>query len=169
MKKYFCDVCGAQVGEQLPMVSGHGPTADLCGLSELCPRCEDLVQSLDAAGLVMDALRRVARTGKREPRDAAPLRKSVPPPVPESPPAPVAALRGPAAKEKRAVLDALEAARRELGPGAVSAVAKRSGVDEQVIRDILARNKVPMASWRAVGKALEGLVNVPESDTGEGG
>ena len=41
MIKYFCDVCGAETagGDNTP----SSWAAELCGLADLCPRCEGLV------------------------------------------------------------------------------------------------------------------------------
>lgn len=48
MKKYFCDVCGAETE-----TSGNAAgAAELCGLEDLCARCHDLALGLDAAGLL---------------------------------------------------------------------------------------------------------------------
>ena len=76
MKKYFCDVCGAELGE-----GGNAPpspAAGLCGLEDLCPRCEGLARKLDAGALVLEALRRMA---EKRPEASAPPLVPAPPPA----------------------------------------------------------------------------------------
>ena len=158
MRRYFCDVCGAALPARRENVATAKPTgqaAELCGLEDLCEGCVKLAAELDVPALVMEELRRRKKKEGKKPKRAAAAGSAGPPPAP--------VLAGPAAKERRGVLEALERARRELGPGAVSAVAERSGVDEAVIRDMIARARVPMASGRAGGKAL----GVPGSGAGE--
>ncbi len=136
MIKYFCDVCGAETdaGGNAPC----SPASELCGLEDVCPRCEGLVRGLDASGLVLAELRRLARN----------------PPVPEPIPdfVPVPAGRG--AAEKREILAAVNTFRQERGPGAVPLLSKLAGVEESVLRDMIECHKVPLATWRKVGKAL---------------
>ena len=57
MIKYFCDVCGAETagGDNTP----SSWAAELCGLADLCPRCEGLVKKLDVSALVLAELRRM--------------------------------------------------------------------------------------------------------------
>lgn len=72
-------------------------------------------------------------------------------------PAPEAAprLTGRGAQEKQAVLEAIEAFRQARGPGAMAELARLSRVEEGTLRDMVMREKVPLAAWRAVGKALK--------------
>lgn len=149
MKKYFCDVCGSEVDGGLrfaPKPSNRA--AEICGLEDLCPSCEKMSRSLDVSALVLAELR--FRAGKDE---------TVPVTTPASPSEPT----GRGAKEKRAILEAIERFRQERGPGAISELADMAGVYEDETRDMIICQKVPMASWRAVGKAL----GVSESDTYE--
>ena len=122
MKKYFCDVCGAE----------------LCELEDLCARCDGLVRALDVSGLVMAELRRLIETKPEEP----------------TPPAPAPALKGKGAREKRAILAAVEAFRKEYGPGSLTTLAKLARVGEGELRDLISCEKVPLTIWRAVGRAL---------------
>lgn len=133
MKKYFCDVCGVEIAEGGN--ASHSPAVDLCGLEDLCPRCEGLARDLDASALVLKELRRMAERN-------------------EEPPAPPLPLTGRNAREKRAVLAAMEVYRRENGPGAVLSLAALAGVGESEIRDMISCAPVPIATWRRVGKAL---------------
>lgn len=149
MKKYFCDVCGLELDIKLRLEPKPNNTAAaVCGLENLCPRCCRLAHSLPVAELVLAELRRMAA---KDEVSLAPL------------PAPPLEPTGRGAKEKRAVLGAIERFRQEHGPGAISELADMAGVYEDEIRDMIICQKVPMASWRAVGKAL----GVSESDTGE--
>ena len=149
MKKYFCDVCGSEITGKPEFASELGnKAAEVCGLEDLCPRCCRLAHSLPVAELVLAELRRMAA------KDEVSL---APPPAPPLEPT------GRGAKEKRAVLGAIERFRQEHGPGAISMLADMAGVYEDEIRDMIICQTVPMASWRAVGKAL----GVSESDTGE--
>lgn len=139
MKKYYCDVCGTE----LP-IGGKALTAPpdsviiQLGLEDLCPGCENFARELDARGLVLAKLRRLAQVPPK------------PEPLPGFSPVPV----GRGAGEKREILDALNAFRREHGPGAIGALARKAKVEEGVLRDILQCQKVPIATWRKVGKAL---------------
>lgn len=55
---------------------------------------------------------------------------------------------------KQEILAAVETYRRETGPGSLAALAKRARVSEGALRDMVSHEKVPFATWRAVGKAL---------------
>lgn len=55
---------------------------------------------------------------------------------------------------KQEILAAVETYRRENGPGSITALAKRARVGEAELRDMISYEKVPFATWRAVGKAL---------------
>lgn len=132
MKKYFCDVCGAELEE-----GGNAPpypASELCGLEDLCAGCAKLTETLDAPGLVLAELRRLAQR----------------PPSPEL----VPVLSGRGAAEKRKILEALQAFRKENGAGAIVLLSRKCGVEEGILRDILQCHKVPLATWRKVAKAL---------------
>lgn len=146
MKKYFCDVCGAELaaGGNAP----PSPAAELCGLEDLCTGCEGFARELDAAALVLVELRRLAQ------RRETPAPPSAPPP---SVPLPLPPLKGRYAKEKQDILTALEVYRKASGPGSIPSLARRAGVEEEAVRGMILRESVPIDVWRAVGKALEGL------------
>lgn len=139
VKKYFCDVCGAEIaqGGNAP----PSPTAELCELEDLCPRCEGFDRELDASALVLRELRRMAAE-----------QEAPPPPAPPdtAPPAP----RGKAAREKREILAAVEAYRGEHGLGSISTLARLAKVGEGELRDMISCAPVSIATWRKVGKAL---------------
>lgn len=139
VKKYFCDVCGAEIaqGGNAP----PSPTAELCELEDLCPRCDGFARELDASALVLRELRRMA--AKQE---------APPPPAPPdtAPPAP----RGKAARGKREILAAVEAYRREHGPGSIPKLARLAKVAESELRNMISCAPVPIATWRKVGRAL---------------
>ena len=132
MIKYFCDVCGAEtnVGGNAP----RSPASDLCGLEDVCPRCEGLVRNLDTAGLVLTELQRLAQD----------------PPAPAPGPGPM----GRGSAEKREILAAVNIFRQERGSGAIPLLSKLAQVEESVLRDIIESRKVPLDVWRKVGKAL---------------
>ena len=136
MKKYFCDVCGAGLAAGgKTLTASPDSVVTLCNLEDLCPRCEGFARELDVSVLVLKELRRMAeRQGE--------------------PPAPPPPLTGRNAREKRAVLAAVEAYRRENGPGAVLRLAALAGVGESELRDMISCASVPIATWRKVGKAL---------------
>lgn len=138
MKKYFCDVCGAETasGDNAP----SSWVAELCGLEDLCPRCESNARELNVAGLVLEALRRMAERTKE-------------PPLPEPEPIPIIAGRN--AQEKRKILAAIAAYRKEHGLGSIATLAKLAGVEESQLRDMIQCLPVPIALWRKVGRALE--------------
>lgn len=134
MKKYFCDVCGTELdsGGNAP----PGPVVELCRLEDLCPRCENFAQKLDFSALILGELRRLIESKG------------------EVPAAPSPTLRGKAAKEKREILAAVEAYRKEAGPGSIPQLAKLTKVGEGELRDMISCAPLPMATWRKVGKAL---------------
>lgn len=70
MKKYFCDVCGAEIaqGGNAP----PSPTAELCELEDLCPRCDGFARELDASALVLRELRRMAAKQEAHRREHGP-------------------------------------------------------------------------------------------------
>lgn len=139
MKKYFCDVCGVEIAE-----GGNAPSswaADLCGLKDLCPRCKGFARGMDTSALVLRELRRMAAEQEAPP----------PPALPDTaPPAP----KGKAAREKREILTAVEAYRREHGPGSIFTLAGLAKVGESELRDMISCAPVPIATWRKVGRAL---------------
>lgn len=139
LKKYFCDVCGVEIAE-----GGNAPSswaADLCGLKDLCPRCKGFARGMDTSALVLKELRRMAAE-----------QEAPPPPAPPdtAPPAP----RGKAAREKREILAAVEAYRRDHGPGSIPTLARLAKVAESELRDMISCAPVPIATWRKVGRAL---------------
>lgn len=139
MKKYFCDVCGIELPDgEKTLLAPPGSAGDLCGLEDLCPRCDGLVRGLDVSGLVMAELRRLIEAESEEP----------------TPPTPAPALKGKEAKEKREILAAVERYRWKNGPGSLTTLARRARVSEVDLREIIMRGQVPLATWRAVGKAL---------------
>lgn len=133
MKKYFCDVCGAETagGDNAPSIWA----AELCGLADLCPRCEGLVKKVDVSALVRAELRRMAA------EQEAPSPPTNPPPSP----------KGKADREKRDILAAVENFRQERGPGATLTLAKLAKVSESELRTMLACEPVPITVWRKVG------------------
>lgn len=134
MKKYFCDVCGVELPGRrgdVAVANLTGPAAALCKLEDLCEGCAKLADSQDTAGLVLAELRRLAGE-----KDAPPV------------------MMGRGAAQKRAILAALNDFLQRRGPGAIPALAEMSGVDEAVIRDMAACQKVSLADWRRVGRAL---------------
>lgn len=135
MKKYFCDVCGTELKT---VTAPPAPAAELCHLEDLCPRCDVLARGLDVSGLVMAELRRLIEEKPEEPAAVGPAQ------VPT----------GRGAKEKRAILAAVEAYRRKNAPGSLTALAKQARVGEAELRDMISCEKVPLTTWRAVGKAL---------------
>lgn len=111
MKKYFCDVCGSEISGKPEFALELGnQAAAVCGLEDLCPRCARLSQHLSVPELVLAELRRLAAEAGKT---AAP------------PKFPVATGRG--AKEKNAILAALNAFRQERGPGAIPTLADMPG------------------------------------------
>lgn len=138
MKKYFCDVCGLEISGKPEFAPELGSkAAEVCGLEDLCSRCAHLSQNLRVSELVLAELRRQ-------------VEREAPPPAPAPPPV----MTGRGAVQKRAILAALNDFRQRRGPGAIPALAEMSGVDEAVIRDMAACQKVSLADWRRVGKAL---------------
>jgi len=151
MKKYFCDVCGAETE-----TSGNaaGAAAELCGLEDLCARCHGLALGLDAAGLALAELRRLA--GRHGTAAAHPPEEAVcaAAPAPSAP----AGFTGRGAKEKREILAALEAYRKARGPGCLPELAKRARVREEELRTMLESGRVAYGKWQAVGRALGAAV-----------
>lgn len=145
MKRYFCDVCGAETENS---ENAAGPAAELCGLEDLCARCHELALSLDAAGLALSELRRLA--GKHGTAAAHPSEEAVPAPAP----ADLAGFTGRGAKEKREILAALEAYRKAQGPGCLPELARRARVREDELRTMLESGRVAYGKWLAVGRAL---------------
>lgn len=119
------------------------PAAAIGGLSELCSRCNTLARGLDVAELVRTELKRLAEAKQAE---------LTPPksPLPSSAPSP----KGKAAKEKREILAAVEAYRKEHGSGSILKLAQLAKVNESELRDMILCAQVPITTWRAVGKAL---------------
>lgn len=149
MKKYFCDVCGVELPiwdeEPAPKPS---PTALICGWLELCPRCNDLAYEVDVSKLARAEMNRLIEAGQEEP-----VLPSDPAPSP----------KGKAAKEKRAILAAVGAYRKEHGPGSIAKLAQLAKVNESELRDMIQCVPTPIAIWRKVGKVLE------VDNAGEGG
>lgn len=132
MKKYFCDVCGVEMADcRDAMPDPDGPAIELCGLEDLCPRCEGLVQKLNVPDLILGELRRLVTAKPEKPE----------------PPVPAPVLRGRWVKEKRTILAAVESYRREHGPGSITALAKLARVDEGALRDMISCEKVPLTTW----------------------
>ena len=143
MKKYFCDVCETDLPEwDDATVLEPTPAVVIGQLSELCPRCCALTRTFDAKALVRAELKRLA--GEEE--KALELAKLAPPSLRR--------IIGGGAKEKRAILAAIEAYRKEHGLGSIRTLAERSEVNEGTIRAMLLCESVPIADWRKVGKAL---------------
>lgn len=139
MKKYFCDVCGAELAAGgKTLTASPDSVVTLCNLEDLCPRCEGLARELDASALVLKELRRMAA------EQGAPSPPANPPPDP----------KGKAAREKRDILAAVENFRQERGPGTTLTLAKLAKVSEGDLRAMIACEPVPIATWRKVGKAL---------------
>lgn len=138
MIKYFCDVCGTELvdGGQ----AAAGSVAELCGLEHLCLCCYTLVNKLDAAGLVLSELRRLAVNAEAD--------------APEVDAIPAAGITGRGAAEKRDILAAPEEYRRKHGFGCIPQLAQQAGVSEEALRDMIGCKKVPLSAWRAVGRAL---------------
>ncbi len=134
--KYFCDVCGAETANCDNSPSSWA--AELCGLADLCPRCEGLVKKVDVSALVRAELRRMVA------EQEAPSPPANPPPSP----------KGKAAREKRDILAAVENFRQERGPSATLTLAKLAKVSESELRAMLTCEPVPIATWRKVGGAL---------------
>ena len=63
MTKCFCDVCGAEILKEHRLHPSVVPVVDLCGLEDLCPRCDRLAMDMDAAALVLAELQRLASAG----------------------------------------------------------------------------------------------------------
>lgn len=142
MKKYFCDVCGAELpGWDNATMLEPSHAVRVCDLTELCPRCIIVARNLNVKTLVLAELRRLAaeKDEKAEP-------------APQS--APIRSPMGKAAKEKREILAAVEAYRKEHGPGAILKLAQLANVSESELRDMISCNPVPITIWRRVGKAL---------------
>lgn len=136
MKKYFCDVCGAELAAGgKTLTASPDSVVTLCNLEDLCPRCEGLAREPDASALVLKELRRMAERN-------------------EELPAPPPPLTGRNAREKRAVLAAVEAYRREHGPGSIPKLARLAKVAESELRNMISCAPVPIATWRKVGRAL---------------
>lgn len=150
MKKYFCDVCGVDLPnwDDLTIPPKAGQAAAVCGLKELCPRCEGLTHRLDVPAVVLAELRRLVAEDERV--------EPVPPSENETyePSAQVRSLTGHGAREKRAILAAIEAYRKEHGSGSIPALAELAKVKESVLRDMIQCLSVPIFEWRKVGKAL---------------
>ena len=141
MKKYFCDVCETGLPEWDDATVLEPTPAVLVGqLSELCPRCRALTRTFDVKALVRDELKRLVESSKK---DSAP---------PNS--APVPSPKGKAAREKRAILAAIETYRKVHGLGFIQTLAELSEVNESTIRAMLLCEPVQIADWRKVGRAL---------------
>lgn len=139
MKKYFCDVCETDLPEwDDAAVLEPTPAVVIGQLSELCPRCLALARAFDVKALVRAELKRLAESKQEDPAPAALI------PV----------LKGKAVREKREILAAIEAYRKEHGLGSIRTLAERSEVNEGAIRAMLLCESVPIADWRKVGKAL---------------
>lgn len=110
MTKCFCDVCGAEMPEGYHLHPAVVPVADLCGLEDLCPRCDGLVIKMDAAALVLTELRRLASKAEVD--------------APDTDIAPSPALTGRGVREKRDIMAALEVYRKEQGPGCIPQLAR---------------------------------------------
>lgn len=143
MKKYFCDVCGVELPEWNEIsVIGFSPAADVCDLTELCPRCETLTFKLNISAVVLAELKRLAAADEGV--------EPAPPSAPVTAPGP----KGKAAREKRAILAAIETFRKERGSGSIPALAELAKVKESVLRDMIQCLSVPILEWRKVGKVL---------------
>ena len=140
MKKYYCDVCETELPNwDETTVLKLNQAASICGLTELCPRCDAISDGINISGLVMSELKRLA--GSKQ--ESLTL-----------PPAPALAPKGKAAREKRRILTAIEAYRKEQGPGSIPRLAELAKVSESDLRDIVSCVQIPIATWRAVGKVL---------------
>lgn len=149
MKKYYCDVCGVELPEwNERSVIGLSPAADICALTELCPRCETLTFKLDVPAVIMAELRRLAAEDERVEPTPSSKNEATEPSAPVRPP------MGKAAREKRAILSAIAAYRKEHGPGSIPELARLSKVEESELRGMISCAQVPITTWRQVGKAL---------------
>lgn len=140
MKKYFCDACETELPNwDETAMHKLSQAASMCGLSEVCPRCDALTDRLNIPGLVMSEWKRIAGSCPEDPT----------PPL-----APTSRLRGQAIKEKRRILAAIDTYRKEQGPSSIPKLAQLAKINESDLRDIISCIPVPIATWRMVGEVL---------------
>lgn len=93
---------------------------------------------------------------------------SPPNPAPGSEAQGYPAFTGAGAKEKRLICDALHRFRAERGLGCLRLLTAQSGtLTEDLLRAALRGAKIPIETWRLIGKALDALSGKPEGTYGE--
>lgn len=136
MRKYFCDICGVELGPDYGRSEQTVcPAAKICGALDLCPSCAYIGSELDAAKVLGKEWRRLA--GEKSERMETPE------------------FRGRGGEEKREIFRRLKAYRERHGLGALVGRTKVAGLDEAALLNMLNGAKMPMERWRAVSALLE--------------
>lgn len=173
MKTCVCDICG----QNLPLHNQLDTT--ILGIAlDLCPDCKVWASGMDREKMIYLMLegfqaRRINRrrdNGLSSPMAAMPLGTGstdqppeVVPSSPEVPPAPdpapeaqelASGIKGRYAPLKRAVLEALEAFRKENGPGCLQGLADEAGVTVEEIAEIRMKHKAPITVYECLARVL---------------
>lgn len=136
MQKYFCDICGAELPNDYERSRDTtSRAASVCGAVDTCPSCAYIGSELDVPVVLLTEWRRRVNEKVVE-REAA-------------------GFRGRGGEEKREIFSRLSAYRKEHGLGELVVQAKEAGVSEFELRSAVDGGKLPMETWRAIGKLLE--------------
>lgn len=136
MRKYFCDICGVELGPDYGRSEQTVcPAAKICGALDLCPSCTYIGSELDAARVLGQEWRRLA--GEKSERMETP------------------GFRGRGGEEKREIFRRLGLYRQQHGLGELAKRAGKMKITEAALRGMLQGEKFPLETWRTVGALLK--------------
>lgn len=163
MIHYSCDVCGVTLPADYKRSRPGTSLGSLCGVSDVCPTCQEVGGRLNVAAILLGAWRQLRE--EPEPQQDGPTPEEV---LREKD---VGSRSQAEAEDKRAILGRLQRYRKVHGLGCLDAVAKKGGasVTPELLRDVLNGNVVMgIEAWRRIGKALDKLEEEERKAVGHG-
>ena len=157
MDNYTCDVCKRPLPDDYTQPTCPPTEMQLfCGVVNLCPGCRAAESKFNGPNELLKLWKRKAGV-KNRPNPSQNFTIS-----PQYP-AGYTKLSNEEKREKKEIYEQLLEYRRVHGMGCYKALAKTAGLNEDLIRDIVETKRVPMETWRRVGRALQTINNSCET------